>query len=97
MAFLPSLEGLQNQVDPLQTVTQLLELWDIITRLYDKFRYRGPYEILDYDSTLDIRDPQGAKAILTRREEIRFLQDNIVAIHDHAWGVKYPIFQEHIL
>ena len=86
MTLLPSLEGLQSQIAPIQTVTQLLDLWDIITRLYDKFRSRGMYEILDYDSTLDIRDPQGTKAILTRREEIRFLQDNIVAIHDHAWG-----------
>jgi len=86
MTFLPSLEGFQNQVDPTQTVTQLLDLWDIITRLYDKFRYRGPYEILDYDSTLDIRDPKGVRAVLTRSEEIHFLQDNIVAIHDHAWG-----------
>ena len=86
MVYLPSLKGLQNQVDPLQIVTQLLDLWDIITRLYDKLRYRGPYEILDYDSTLDIRDPKGTRAILTRSEKIRFLQDNIVAIHDHAWG-----------
>ena len=29
---------------------------------------------------------KGEKAILTRREVVRFLQDNVVAIHDHAWG-----------
>lgn len=86
MTLLPSLEGLKTQVDPLQAVTQLLGIWDIISRLYDKFRYHGPYEILDYDSTLDVRDPKGVRAVLTRSEEIRFLQDNIVAIHDHAWG-----------
>jgi hypothetical protein len=44
------------------------------------------YEILDYDSTLEILDPKGEKATLTRREVIRFLQNNVVAIHDHAWG-----------
>lgn len=44
------------------------------------------YEILDYDSTLDILDPNGETAILIRREVIRFLQNNVVAIHDHYWG-----------
>ena len=44
------------------------------------------YEILDYESTLDLIDPQGRTAVITRREKLRFLQDNVVAIHDHAWG-----------
>jgi len=44
------------------------------------------YEILDYDATLEIADPRGEKAMFRRREVIRFLQDNVVAIHDHAWG-----------
>lgn len=52
----------------------------------DKVSYRGMYEILEYDSTLKIVDPKGKKAVLTRREVIRFLQDNVVAVHDHAWG-----------
>lgn len=44
------------------------------------------YEILEYDSALEINDPTGDRATLTRREVVRFLQDNVVAIHDHAWG-----------
>ncbi len=54
--------------------------------LRDQFRYHGMYEILDYEATLEILDLKGKKAVLTRREVIRFLQDNVVAIHDHAWG-----------
>jgi hypothetical protein len=60
--------------------------WETIRQLWSKLRYHGMYEILDYDTTLGIVDARGEKAILTRREVVRFLQDNVVAIHDHAWG-----------
>jgi len=71
---------------PVQVLLKFLKAWNDISRLWDKIHYHGMYEILDYDSTLEIADPKGEKAILTRREVVRFLQDNVVAIHDHAWG-----------
>ena len=46
----------------------------------------GMYEILDYDSTLELVDPQGATATFKRRQRVKFLQDNIIAFQDHAWG-----------
>ena len=58
----------------------------MLSQLRDKIRYHGMYEVLEYDATLEILDAKGKKAVLTRREVIRFLQNNIVAIHDHAWG-----------
>jgi len=64
----------------------LLQLWEFLDSLRDRIGYHGMYEILDYDSTLDIQDAKGEKSTITRREVIRFLQDNVVAIHDHAWG-----------
>jgi hypothetical protein len=64
----------------------LLDAWEVWTQLRDRARYHGMYEILDYRSTLDLLDATGEKAIISRRQVIRFLQDNIVAIHDHAWG-----------
>ena len=69
----------QNPLDVIKLVGVLRQLWD-------RARYRGMYAILDYDSALDILDREGEKAIITRRQVIRFLQDNVVAIHDHAWG-----------
>jgi hypothetical protein len=69
-----------------QTLTKLLEAWEVLSHLWDKIHYHGLYEILDYDATLEIIDPKGEKAVITRREVVRFLQDNVVAIHDHAWG-----------
>jgi hypothetical protein len=71
---------------PLQILLNIPEAWDALSRLHDKLRYHGMYEILDYDATLEILDPRGETAVLTHREVIHFLQDNVVAIHDHAWG-----------
>lgn len=71
---------------PVQVLLKLLKAWNDISRLWDKIHYHGMYEIVDYDSTLEIVDSKGEKAILTRRGVVRFLQDNAVAIHDHAWG-----------
>lgn len=62
------------------------DIWEILNQFQDRIGYHGMYEILDYNSKLEIMDPEGKTAILTRHEVIRFLQDNVVAIHDHAWG-----------
>lgn len=69
-----------------KALENLLKLWDTLSRLRDRIRYHGTYEILDYDSTLQLVDPKGEKAILTRRQAVRFLQDDVVAVHDYAWG-----------
>ena len=47
---------------------------------------KGMYEILDYDSTLELLDPLGHTAIFRKRQRVRFLQDNIIAFQDYAWG-----------
>ena len=54
--------------------------------VWQRSQYHGMYEILDYGSTLEIVDARGDTAGLRRREVSRFLQDNGVSIHDHAWG-----------
>jgi hypothetical protein len=72
--------------DPAKVIQEVLSAWDVVRGRWDKLQYHGMYEILDYDATLEIADARGEKAVLTRREVVRFLQDNVVAIHDHAWG-----------
>ena len=47
---------------------------------------RSPYEILDYRANLILHDPKGTKATFKRIQHIRFLQDGVSAILDHAWG-----------
>ena len=81
----PLLERLSS-TNPIKALQWLTNLLDAARRLRDKVGYHGMYEILDYDATLEIKDPVGKKAVLTRRQMVRFLQDNVVGIHDHAWG-----------
>jgi hypothetical protein len=47
---------------------------------------QGMYEILDYDSTLDLKDAQGKTAVFNRHQRVKFLQDHIIAFQEHAWG-----------
>ena len=44
------------------------------------------YEILTYDSTLELVDAKGQTAHVKRHQKVQFLQDNIIAFQDHAWG-----------
>lgn len=46
----------------------------------------SPYEILDYDATLTLEDAQGMRATFARTQSVRFLQEGVGAILDHAWG-----------
>lgn len=46
----------------------------------------SPYEVLDYDATLTIFDAHGCKATFNRTQQVRFLQQGVEAIMDHAWG-----------
>lgn len=46
----------------------------------------SPYEILDYQATLVLDDPEGQRAIFRRTQHVRFLQDGVSAILDHLWG-----------
>jgi hypothetical protein len=51
-----------------------------------KRRQSGLFEILDYDSTLELCDEQGKTAIIHRWQKIRFLQNHVVAFQDFVWG-----------
>jgi hypothetical protein len=44
------------------------------------------YEILDYDSTLELMDRKGETAVVKKRQRVKFLQDHVIAFQDYAWG-----------
>jgi hypothetical protein len=46
----------------------------------------GTYEVLDYDIKLELKDPEGKKAFVRKRERVKYLQNNIIAFQDQAWG-----------
>lgn len=47
---------------------------------------QGLYEVLEYESTLELLDRKGLKATFKKRQKVRYLQDNIIAYMDQAWG-----------
>lgn len=46
----------------------------------------GMYEVLDYEAQLELLDTKGHNALYTKRQKVRFLQDNVIAFEDKAWG-----------
>ena len=62
------------------------ELWKVGHKLMRGMASEGMYEVLDYESTLEIHDSQGRRATYEKRKHVRYLQDNIIAYQDYAWG-----------
>ncbi len=47
---------------------------------------QGMYEVLEYESILELKDIRGRRANFKKREKVRYLQDNVIAYQDQAWG-----------
>lgn len=60
--------------------------WRIGRQIISRKAHEGMYEVLDYESRLELLDPGGQLAILTKHQQVRFLQDGILAYNDKAWG-----------
>ena len=67
-------------------VSMVLEGWRFIRKLLSRLAQEGMYEILDYDSVLELQDPRVEVTVFKRRQKVKFLQDNIIAYQDYAWG-----------
>src|SRR5215212_5915172 len=46
----------------------------------------GSYEVLDYETKLELLDPEGKLVRYTKHQKVKFLQDNVIAFQDQAWG-----------
>ena len=44
------------------------------------------YDVLEYESTLELKDRGGKRATFQKREKVRYRQDNIIAYQNQAWG-----------
>ena len=62
------------------------KLWKITKNMVQGLAVKGLYEVLEYESTLELKDRGGKKATFKKREKVRYLQDNIIAYQDQAWG-----------
>ena len=61
-------------------------LWKYGRKVLRGLANEGVYEVLDYESTLEIHNCKGTKATFSKRKKIRYLQDNIIAYQDYGWG-----------
>lgn len=55
-------------------------------KLFRGLAQEGIYEVLEYETTVEILDSKGEKASLIKREKVRYLQNHIIAYQDQAWG-----------
>jgi hypothetical protein len=60
--------------------------WQIGREIIGGHRSEGIYEVLDYESTLEIHDVKGTRATFKKIKKLCYLQDNIIAFQDYAWG-----------
>ena len=76
-----------NMVGPEQLIIPILsDLYQWGKSYVQKLRKPGMYEVMNYESALEILDPKGKQAIFRKVEDLKFLQDNVIAIQDQAWG-----------
>ena len=62
------------------------EVWKIGRKIMRGLASEGMYELLDYESTLELLDKEGKRAHYKKRMKIRYLQDDNIAFQDYAWG-----------
>ena len=46
----------------------------------------GMYEVLEYETQLELLDTQGQAAEFRKRQKVQYRQNNIIAYQDQAWG-----------
>lgn len=71
---------------PLDWIMLAIDLVPYLYRFITRERYNGLYEILEYDTMLELHDTNGETALFKKRQRVKFLQDNVIAIPDFAWG-----------
>lgn len=78
-SFQPSLAGLRQ-------LARVVEFYQLLRRWVQREASQGLYEVLEYEATLELLDPRGQRARFTKRQRVKFLQDNVIAFEDFAWG-----------
>ena len=62
------------------------DLWIAGKNMLSKLGDQGLYEVLEYDTTLELKDGKGERAVFRKCQKVRYLQDNVIAYQDQAWG-----------
>ncbi len=64
----------------------LTEAWKLSRKILRGLANEGMYEVLEFESTLELHDRSGKRATYKKRKKVRYLQNNIIAYQDYAWG-----------
>lgn len=62
------------------------KVWNFLRGWLKRPKYAGMYEVLDYETTLELCDLEGKVAAVRKKEKVRYLQNNVIAFQDQAWG-----------
>lgn len=62
------------------------DAWKVFRKILRGLSQEGVYEVLDYRSSLRILDVSGKTAQYIKEKKVRYLQDDVIAYQDHAWG-----------
>lgn len=64
----------------------LAEAWKYGRKLIRGMTSEGIYEVLDYEMNLELHDTKGKRTTYRKTQKVRYLQNNVIAYHDQAWG-----------
>jgi hypothetical protein len=81
--------GLQRWLMPVSSSAWFgifTSLWKVGGQIFHNLANEGIYEVLDYESTLELLNRSGTKAIFKKCKRIRYLQNEVITYQDHAWG-----------
>src|SRR5689334_20818707 len=57
-----------------------------LIQLWREHRFYGTYKVEAHHATLELMDHHGSTAVYTKRQLVTFLQNDVFAIQDQAWG-----------
>ena len=70
----------------MNSIPLALQIYGDVRNLLKRSFQAGLYEILEYESVLEFGEPEGESALFKKRLRVKFLQDNVIAFQDYAWG-----------
>jgi hypothetical protein len=85
MTWSDALKTILQRFSP-QWISMALDVIDSIQKYVQQKEPEGLYEILEYETKLELLDARGHRAALSKHQRVKFLQDNVIAFQDYAWG-----------
>jgi len=81
-----SLIRLMTSLLGLPWVEVVTEAWKLGRKILRGLTNEGMYEVLEFESVLELHGRSGKRATYKKRKKVRYLQNNIIAYQDYGWG-----------